>query len=172
MNYATIRACDIADGLGVRIGLYVSGCTRRCQGCHNQKAQSFAYGQPFTKETEDYIIDLCKPSYVSGLSILGGEPFEPENQRTLVKFIKKWKECLKGKDIWCWTGAVYETQLLQESPWRCEVTDEFLSLIDYLVDGPYVESKRNLLLQFRGSSNQRILRLHPTVKEVTTYVND
>ena len=166
MNYAEIRQADIADGDGFRVALYVSGCRRGCVNCQNKAAQDFAYGRPFTAEVEAYIINLCKPNYVSGLSILGGEPFEPENQRVLVEFVKRWKRELPKKDVWCWTGAVYETQLEQTSPWRCEVTDDFLRLIDYIVDGPYIDAQRNMALRYRGSSNQRILKLHPKVVDI------
>lgn len=167
MNYAEIRQADIADGEGFRIAIYVSGCRRGCKNCQNKEAQDFTYGKMFTKETEDSIINLCRPNYISGLSILGGEPFEPENQRVLTDFLKRWRNEFKKKDVWCWTGAVYEEQLLRDSPWRCEVTDEFLSLIDYLVDGPYIDSQRNISLRFRGSNNQRILKLHPTIEDVS-----
>ena len=166
MNVAKIKMRDIADGDGVRVALYVSGCRRACPNCQNKEAQSFSYGIPFTAKAASQIIERCKVKYIRGLSILGGEPFEPENQRELVPFLVRWHKEVQSKDVWCWTGAVYETQLLQDSPWRCEVTDEFLSLIDVLVDGPYIDSLRNLTLRFRGSSNQRILKLHPTVENI------
>lgn len=157
MNYSAIRTCDIADGPGVRVSLFVSGCTHCCKGCFNESTWDFAAGEPFTEETERRIFEACAPSHIAGLSLLGGEPFEPENQRALLPFLHKFRERFPQKDIWAWTGCVYERELLKESPWRCEVTDEMLSLIDVLVDGPFVESLKDISLRFRGSSNQRIL---------------
>ena len=157
MNYSAIRTCDIADGPGVRVSLFVSGCTHCCKGCFNESTWDFAAGKPFTEETESRIFEACAPSHIAGLSLLGGEPFEPENQRALLPFLHKFRERFPQKDIWAWTGCVYERELLKESPWRCEVTDEMLSLIDVIVDGPFVESLKDISLRFRGSSNQRIL---------------
>ena len=157
MNYSAIRTCDIADGPGVRVSLFVSGCRHRCKGCFNPDTWDFAAGEPFTEETENRIIEASSPPYIAGLSLLGGEPFEPENQRALLPFLHKFRERFPQKDVWAWTGCVYERELLKESPWRCEVTDEMLSLIDVLVDGPFVESLKDISLLFRGSSNQRIL---------------
>ena len=157
MNYSAIRTCDIADGPGVRVSLFVSGCRHRCKGCFNPDTWDFAAGEPFTEETENRIIEASSPPYIAGLSLLGGEPFEPENQCALLPFLHKFRERFPQKDVWAWTGCVYERELLKESPWRCEVTDEMLSLIDVLVDGPFVESLKDISLLFRGSSNQRIL---------------
>ena len=157
MNYSAIRTCDIADGPGVRVSLFVSGCRHRCKGCFNPDTWDFAAGEPFTEETENRIIEASSPPYIAGLSLLGGEPFEPENQRALLPLLHKFRERFPQKDVWAWTGCVYERELLKESPWRCEVTDEMLSLIDVLVDGPFVESLKDISLLFRGSSNQRIL---------------
>ena len=157
MNYSAIRTCDIADGPGVRVSLFVSGCRHRCKGCFNPDTWDFAAGEPFTEETENRIIEASSPPYIAGLSRLGGEPFEPENQCALLPFLHKFRERFPQKDVWAWTGCVYERELLKESPWRCEVTDEMLSLIDVLVDGPFVESLKDISLLFRGSSNQRIL---------------
>ena len=157
MNYSAIRTCDIADGPGVRVSLFVSGCTHCCKGCFNESTWDFAAGELFTEETAMRIFEACAPSHIAGLSLLGGEPFEPENQRALLPFLRKFRERFPQKDVWAWTGCVYERELLKESPWRCEVTDEMLSLIDVLVDGPFVESLKDISLRFRGSSNQRIL---------------
>ena len=159
MNYATIRNCDIANGEGVRVSLFVSGCTHHCKGCFNPDQWSFDYGEPFDEKAEDVVLGYLAPSYIAGLSILGGEPMEPENQRALVPFIRRIRDRFGlTKTIWVYTGCVLETHLKAEgSRWRTEVTDEFLSLIDVLVDGPFVEEKKDISLKFRGSSNQRII---------------
>ena len=159
MNYATIRNCDIANGEGVRVSLFVSGCTHHCKGCFNPDQWSFDYGEPFDEKAEDLVLGYLAPSYIAGLSILGGEPMEPENQRALVPFIRRLRDRFGlTKTIWVYTGCVLETHLKAEgSRWRTEVTDEFRSLIDVLVDGPFVEEKKDISLKFRGSSNQRII---------------
>ena len=158
MNYASIRTCDIANGEGVRVSLFVSGCTQRCKGCFNEEAWDFAYGRPFTAETEDEILAALEPDHIDGLSLLGGEPMEPENQRVLVPFLRRVRERFGlSKTIWVYTGCVLETELRSDSRWRTEATDEFLSLIDVLVDGPFVEELKDISLRFRGSSNQRII---------------
>ena len=159
MNYATIRNCDIANGEGVRVSLFVSGCTHHCKGCFNPDQWSFDYGEPFDEKAEDVVLGYLAPSYIAGLSILGGEPMEPENQRALVPFIRRLRDRFGlTKTIWVYTGCVLETHLKAEgSRWRTEVTDEFLSLIDVLVDGPFIEEKKDISLKFRGSSNQRII---------------
>ena len=160
MNYASIRTCDIANGDGVRVSLFVSGCTHRCKGCFNEEAWDFAYGQPFTEKTESELIAALEPGHIAGLSILGGEPMEPENQRALVPFLRRVRDRFGlSKTVWVYTGCVLETDLKAESRWRTEVTDELLSLIDVLVDGPFIEAQKDISLQFRGSANQRILRL-------------
>lgn len=159
MNYATIRNCDIANGEGVRVSLFVSGCTHHCKGCFNPDQWSFDYGEPFDEKAEDTVLGLMAPSYIAGLSILGGEPMEPENQRALVPFLRRLRDRFGlSKTVWVYTGCVLETQLKAGgSRWRTEVTDEFLTLIDVLVDGPFVEEKKDISLKFRGSSNQRII---------------
>lgn len=162
MNYANIKYYDIANGEGVRTSLFVSGCRRHCPNCFNRVAWDFAYGKPFDKETRNAILASLEPDYVKGLSLLGGEPFEPENQRELVPFLRHVKVLYPQKNIWCYTGNVYETELLQESPSRCEVTDEMLSLLDVLVDGAYLEAQHDITLRFRGSANQRIIDLNAT----------
>ncbi|MBR4652156.1 MAG: anaerobic ribonucleoside-triphosphate reductase activating protein [Kiritimatiellae bacterium] len=159
MNYSGIIGSDIANGEGVRVSLFVSGCTHRCKGCFNPETWSFAAGEPFTENTQDFIIEQLSHDWVQGLSLLGGEPMEPENQRALVPFLRRVRAELPGKDVWCYTGCVLEDELLAESHWRTEVTDEMLSMIDVLVDGPFIEELKNVSLKFRGSSNQRILRL-------------
>ena len=159
MNYASIRTCDIANGEGVRVSLFVSGCTHRCKGCFNKDQWSFSYGEPFTEETEIKLFEAVGKDYIAGLSILGGEPMEPENQRALLPFLKRFRERFGGaKTVWVYTGCVLEDELQTEgSRWRTEVTDELLSLVDVLVDGPFVEDLKDISLRFRGSSNQRII---------------
>lgn len=171
MNYAEIKNFDIANGLGVRVSLFVSGCTHHCKNCFNQMTWDFKYGKEFTKEVEDLIIDYLKPEHITGLSLLGGEPMEPSNQRALVSFVRRVKETYPQKDIWCYTGYLFDRELLQESRARCEVTDELLSYIDVLVDGKFVEELKDLSLKFRGSSNQRIINVPESLKrhEVVLY---
>ena len=160
MNYASIRTCDIANGEGVRVSLFDSGCTHHCKGCFNEAAWDFAYGEPFTKKTEDEILAALEPDFIDGLTLLGGEPMEPENQRALMPLLRRFREKFgDAKTLWIYTGCVLETDLKAESRWRTEVTDEMLSLADVLVDGPFLEAKKDISLQFRGSSNQRIIRL-------------
>lgn len=161
MKYADIRPCDIADGPGVRVALYVSGCSRRCPGCHNQAAQAFDYGKPFTQNTIEELLLLVASPYCAGLSILGGEPMEGDNRATVIALCKEVKERFPEKDIWMWTGYTYEELLADE------MAREIFSHIDYVVDGPYIEAQRDLSLAFRGSANQRILKLHPAVEDVS-----
>ena len=164
MNYASIRTCDIANGEGVRVTLFVSGCTHRCKGCFNAEAQDFAYGSPFTRETEDEVLRALAPGHIAGLSLLGGEPMEPENQLALAPFLRRFRERYgDGKSLWIYTGCIYEKDLLLPSRWRTGVTDDILSMTDVLVDGPFVEALKDPSLAFRGSSNQRILRLRDMV---------
>lgn len=174
MNYASIRTCDIANGEGVRVSLFVSGCTHKCKGCFNEEAQNFAFGKPFTREVEDEILAALEAPYISGLTLLGGEPMEPANQRGLIGFLRRFRERFGStKTLWVYTGCVLELDLAPTSGdaigveystphryWRTEVTDEILSMIDVLVDGPFVEELKDISLRFRGSSNQRILKLH------------
>lgn len=157
MNYGEIKKCDIANGEGVRVSLFVSGCTHHCKGCFNADTWDFDFGKPYTKETEDYILNLLKSSYISGFSLLGGEPFEPSNQRTVLPLLRRIKTELPSKNIWCYTGYLFDAELLNESRARCEVTDEMLSLIDVLVDGRFVENLKDVSLAYKGSSNQRII---------------
>jgi anaerobic ribonucleoside-triphosphate reductase activating protein len=159
MNYASIRKCDIANGEGIRVSLFVSGCTHRCRGCFNPEQWDFDYGRPFAADTENEILEALDNDFIDGLTILGGEPMEPENQRALVPFLRRLRERFgTGKNIWVYTGCVLESELKSETRWRTEVTDEFLSMIDVLVDGPFLEAKKDISLQFRGSSNQRIIK--------------
>ena len=163
MNYSAIKKCDVANGPGVRVSLFVSGCTHHCPGCFNAETWDFNFGAEFTKVQEDEIIELLKPEYIKGLSLLGGEPFEPSNQRVLVGLLRRIKETYPKKTVWCYTGYLLDDELLQESRARCEVTDEMLSYIDILVDGEFVENMKDLRLRFRGSSNQRVIDLKQTL---------
>ena len=162
MNYGTIKSYDIANGTGVRVSLFVSGCRRHCPECFNAVAWDFGYGLPFDKAVRNEILGSLAPDYIDGLSLLGGEPFEPENQRALVPFLHEVRVLYPHKTIWCYTGNVYETELLQPSHARCEVTDEMLSLIDVLVDGEFISAQHDISLRFRGSGNQRIIDLNAT----------
>ena len=164
MNYGEIKNYDIANGEGVRVSLFVSGCTHHCKNCFNPETWSFEYGKPFTKETEDYIIECLSPDYIDGLSLLGGEPFEPQNQEVLLPFLRKVKNELPNKNIWCYTGYLFDSELLSESRARCEFTDEMLSLIDVLVDGEFVQALHDISLAFRGSSNQRIIDVQKSLE--------
>ena len=163
MNYATIKWADVANGPGVRVSLFVSGCTHRCPGCFNEEAQDFAYGQPFTRAEEDRIVQALSPAHIKGLSLLGGEPFEPDNQRALLPLLRQVKEKYPEKEIWCYSGYTLE-ELWNDSRARCEATDEMLSLLDILVDGPFVEAQKDLNLRFRGSANQRILNVPASIQ--------
>lgn len=188
MNYGEIKKFDIANGEGVRVTLFVSGCTHHCKGCFNPETWDFQYGEPFTQETARKLLESLSPEYIAGLTLLGGEPFEVGNQRALTPFLRKMKELYPQKDIWCYTGYTLETDLVGAAsvPWerkedgrledgadcgqeqcmypRCECTDEMLSLIDVLVDGEFVEEKKDIRLVFRGSSNQRVIDLPMTRK--------
>lgn len=172
MNVATIKHRDIANGIGVRVSLFVSGCTHHCKGCFNAEAWDFFYGTPYTEETEERLLSLLEPSYISGLSLLGGEPFEPQNQRVLVGLLRRVKRLYPHKNVWCYTGYTLENDLQRESRARCEVTDEMLSMIDVLVDGRFIEEQKNIRLLFRGSENQRLIDLNETRRTGTTVLWD
>lgn len=164
MNYGAIKKCDIANGVGVRTVLFVSGCTHHCKGCFQPETWNFDYGERYTKATEDEIIESLRPDYVDGITLLGGEPFEPENQRELVKLLRRIKKELPQKTVWSFSGYTYE-ELTGDSRAVCEVTNEMLSMLDVLVDGEFVEAKRNISLRFRGSENQRLIDMNKTRKE-------
>lgn len=154
MNYANIKNCDIANGPGVRVSLFVSGCTHRCPGCFNEVAWDFAYGKPFTQQTIQEILDMLRPSYIRGLTLLGGEPFEPANQGPIVELLRQIRRELPDKSIWAFSGYLFDRDILSG---RLGDTREYLSYLDVLVDGPFVEAKKNLSLRFRGSENQRLI---------------
>lgn len=164
MYYGEIKNCDIANGPGVRVTLFVSGCTNHCENCFQPQTWDFHYGKPFTSETEEKIIALLEPTYIRGLTLLGGEPFEPENQRVLLPFIKKIREKYPKKDIWMFSGFIWEELHTDGAYPRCEVTDDILKLIDVLVDGRYVDRLRNISLRFRGSENQRLIDVKKTLE--------
>lgn len=157
MNYATIKNCDIANGPGVRVSLFVSGCTHRCPGCFNEVAWDFDYGEPFTQETIDSILDMLKPDYIRGLTLLGGEPFEPENQSALLELLRQVKDKLPNKSIWAFSGYLFDKDILPGHLGDPSITREILSYLDVLVDGPFIMAKKNLSLRFRGSENQRLI---------------
>lgn len=154
MNYATIKNCDIANGPGVRVSLFVSGCTHRCPGCFNEVAWDFDYGEPFTEEVMDSILEMLRPSYIRGLTLLGGEPFEPQNQGPVVELLRRIKAAMPEKSIWAFSGYLFDKDILSGRLGDCS---EYLSYLDVLVDGPFVEAKKNLSLRFRGSENQRLI---------------
>lgn len=172
MYYGNIKTYDIANGEGVRVTLFVSGCTHHCKGCFQPETWDFQFGKEFTLETEKELLAALEPEYIAGLTLLGGEPFEPENQRVLLPFLQKVRERFPRKTIWSYSGYLYEELTGEkqppkgESP-RCETTEEMLSLIDVLVDGEFVEEKRNLMLRFRGSENQRLIDMNETRKAGT-----
>lgn len=157
MNYATIKTHDIANGPGVRVSLFVSGCTHHCKGCFNPETWDFHYGKPYTPQVEEDILKHLEPWYMRGLSVLGGEPFEVQNQLTVLGLVKKVKERYPDKTIWCYTGYDYERDILAGRLGDWSVTGELLKYLDVLVDGEFVEAKKDLTLRFRGSSNQRII---------------
>ena len=165
MNYAVIKNCDIANGPGVRVSLFVSGCTHRCPGCFNEVAWDFSYGEPFTDQTIKTILNMMAPPHIKGLTLLGGEPFEKRNQEVLSDFLPKIKEAYPEKDIWCYTGYDFEKDLLTGRICDKEITDRMLSCIDILVDGKFVEELKNLKLRFKGSENQRIIDVQKSLKE-------
>ena len=169
MNYAEIKTTDIANGEGVRVSLFVSGCTHRCKNCFNSIAWDFGYGKPFTDETQEFLLNALAPGYIAGLTLLGGEPLEPQNQRGLLPLVERFKERFPQKTVWCYTGFTYrDGGALKEERANCESTFKLLSLIDVLVDGPFVEELKDIRLRFRGSSNQRIIDLKRSLEAGNT----
>lgn len=166
MYYCGIKECDIANGTGVRVTLFVSGCTNACEGCFQPETWDFCYGEPFTEETEEKLFSLLEHSYIKGLTILGGEPFEPQNQRALVPFLKRFRDKYPDKDLWVFSGFRYEDEMtVPGNHANCEVTSEFLDMIDILVEGRFVLKLKDLRLRYRGSSNQRIIDMRKTRAE-------
>ena len=171
MNYGEIKKTDIANGLGVRVSLFVSGCPHHCKGCFNPQTWDFGYGNPFDESVQDEIIKILSPSYINGLTLLGGEPMEPSNQKALLPFLKKVRSTYPEKDIWCYSGYVFEDETLKGEA-NIPETGEFLSLIDVLVDGRFVEEKKNIMLKFRGSENQRIIDVKESLKQGRTILKN
>ena len=164
MYYGSIKDCDIANGEGVRVSLFVSGCTNHCEQCFQPQTWDFHYGQPFTPATEETLLAMLAPSYINGLTLLGGEPFEPANQRALLPFVQRVRERFPGKTVWAFTGFTLEELQREGSYPRCEATDGLLALLDVLVDGRFEEEKKDISLRFRGSSNQRLIDMKETRK--------
>ena len=164
MNYATIKWYDISNGPGVRVSLYVSGCRTHCKNCFNPETWDFDYGQPFTEEIENKILDAMEPEYIKGFTLLGGDPFEPENAEVLAPFLKKMRKRYPEKSLWCFTGYDYERDLLTGKKGDIETVMKILRCLDVLVDGRFVEELKDLNLRFRGSSNQRIISVKESLK--------
>ena len=174
MNFGEIKKNDIANGEGVRTSLFVSGCRHHCKNCFNQNTWDFSFGEPFTEKTMKEIFSSCEPKWINGLSLLGGEPFEPENQKVLLPFLIMFKEKFPNKTIWCYSGFTFEEIIGTTQSRACtNISSELLSLIDVLVDGKFVEEKKDISLVFRGSSNQRIIDVKKSLKEKTVvpYLN-
>ena len=165
MNYAKIKNYDIANGPGVRVSLFVSGCTHHCKNCFNPETWDFNYGEVFDTSVEEKILQMLEPDYIAGFSLLGGEPFEPENQKALAPFLKRVRRLYPEKDIWCYTGYDFEADMLTGKLGDEAVLNDMLSSIDYLVDGEFVESLKDPSLRFKGSSNQRIIDVKRSIKE-------
>ena len=165
MNYANIKWYDVANGPGVRVSLFVSGCRNHCKNCFNPETWDFDYGQPFTEEVEDKILKAMEPDYIKGFTLLGGDPFEPENCAALVPFMKRMRKLYPEKSVWCFTGYDYERDLLTGKKGDAETVLKLLRTLDVLVDGRFVEELKDLNLRFRGSSNQRIISVKESLKE-------
>ncbi len=166
MNYCALRTCDVANGPGMRVTLFVSGCTNHCPGCFQPETWDFDYGQPFTAETQAHILDLLAPEYISGLTLLGGDPFEPSNQRALLPLLQAVKAQYPRKTVWAFTGFLLDDELQRDgSHPRCEVTDEMLTYIDILVDGRFIEAQKDVRLKFKGSANQRTIDVPKTLAQ-------
>lgn len=162
MYYANVKYCDIANGLGCRTVLFVSGCRNHCKDCFQPQTWDFEYGTPFDEAIQQEILDSVKPAYVQGITLLGGEPFEPENQHDLLPFMRRFRELYPDKNVWAFTGYVYDRDLVPGGRKYTEDTDALLDLVDVLVDGPFVSELKDIRLKFRGSSNQRVLDLKKT----------
>ena len=172
MNYAEIKYCDVANGPGVRTSLFVSGCSHHCPGCFNEIAWDFNYGKPFTQDTIDSIIESLKPDYIQGLTLLGGEPFEYSNQKGLLPLVRQVREVLPQKDIWCFTGFLFDKDIIENMCKKWKETNELLSYIDVLVDGRFVEELKNLNLKFKGSENQHTILVNESLKSGNVILYD
>ncbi len=164
MTYANIKNNDIANGPGVRVSLFVSGCTHHCPGCFNEVAWDFAYGKPFTQAVMDDILQMLAPAHITGITLLGGEPFEPENQPALLELLRQMKAKYPNKTVWAFSGYLFDRDILPGRLGDPAVTRALLELVDVLVDGPFVQEKKDLTLRFRGSSNQRIIHVPESVQ--------
>lgn len=163
MYYGNIKNYDIADGEGVRVTLFCSGCTNHCEGCFQPETWNFHYGKEYTKDTEDHLIDLLTNPNIQGLTLLGGDPFEPDNQRAILPLLRRLHTELPEKDVWAYTGFIYDLDLVEGGRRHVEVTDEFLSYIDILVDGPFILAEKDITLYFKGSANQRLIDMKKTL---------
>ncbi len=172
MNYGEIKCPDIANGEGIRVSLFVSGCTHHCEGCFNPETWNFSYGQAYTDQTEEQILSLLGQSFVQGLTLLGGEPMEPQNQAVLVKLLRRAKTAYPQKTVWCYTGYTLEEDLLSCRLCDAALQNEMLSYIDILVDGKFILARKRIDLQFRGSDNQRIIDLKRTLQSGKTVLWD
>ena len=172
MNYADIKRIDVANGEGVRVSVFVSGCNHHCKGCFNECAWDFNYGNKFTEKQEEEVLQDLDHDYISGLTLLGGEPLEPANQEGLLPLVKKAKEKFPDKKIWCYTGFDFEKDVVGKMAKQSDTTKELLKYIDVVVDGKFEEDKKDLKLKFRGSSNQRILDVKESLKENKPVDND
>lgn len=174
MNYATIKPFDVANGPGVRVSLFVSGCTHHCKGCFNAETWDFNYGEPYTDEITDKIIEHLKPDYIKGFSLLGGEPFEPKNQVVLCEVLEKIKAAYPDKTIWCYSGYLFDKDLISGRLCDYSITKRMLDCIDILIDGEFVEEKKDLSLRFKGSRNQRIIDVQASLKtgEIVRWTED
>lgn len=165
MNYSGIKYCDIANGLGCRTVLFVSGCRNHCEGCFQPETWDFAYGKPFDEQIQTEILESLKPDYIRGITLLGGDPFEEENQKALLPFMQKLVKMYPNKDVWAYTGYVYDKDLITGGRKYTEYTDSLLATIDILVDGPFVQNQKDITLKFRGSRNQRVIDLKKTITD-------
>ncbi len=165
MNYAEIKNCDIANGPGVRVTLFVSGCSHHCEGCFNEETWDFQYGEPFTQEVADSILEMLAPDYIAGLTLLGGEPLEPGNRTALLPLLRAVKEKYPGKDVWCYTGYLFDKDILEKFCAQWEEMKEFLSYLDVIVDGEFILEQKDISLQFKGSRNQRIIRVQESLRQ-------
>lgn len=168
MNYSIIKDCDIANGSGVRVTLFVSGCTHRCEGCFNEETWDFQYGEPFTEKTAARILEMLAPDYIEGLTLLGGEPLEPVNRQALLPLLREVKERYPGKNIWCYTGYLFERDILEKFCTQWAEMKEFLSYLDVIVDGEFILAQKDIRLPFRGSRNQRIIRVRESMEKGET----
>lgn len=164
LNYATVKTHDVANGPGVRVSLFVSGCSHHCKNCFNEEAWDYQYGEPYTPAVEQRILDALAPDYITGLSLLGGEPMDPRNQETVCALVRRVRETYPDKTIWCYSGYTLDEQLLAGKVGDPQTVRELLSMLDVLVDGRFVEEQKDLTLRFRGSANQRLIDVPKTLQ--------